>query len=39
MQANRSVNMDAQARPRLRRSNFLGTGYLQRYAAWKGQSD
>jgi hypothetical protein len=35
---NKSVNTDAQGRPRLRRSNSLGAGYLQRYAAWKGQS-
>jgi hypothetical protein len=30
---NKSVNTDAQGRPLLRRSNSLGAGYVQRYAA------
>ena len=33
MQANRSVNTDAQVRPAAARPLFLGAGYLQRYAA------
>jgi hypothetical protein len=39
MRHNKSVNTDVQGRPLLRRSNSLGAGYVQRYAAWKGQSD
>jgi hypothetical protein len=30
MPHNRSVNADAQGRPRLRRSSALGAGYVQR---------
>jgi hypothetical protein len=30
LQANKSVNTDAQGRPILRRSNSLGAGYVQR---------
>jgi hypothetical protein len=35
MKANKSVNTDAQGRPRLRRSNSLVAGYLQRSVAWR----
>jgi hypothetical protein len=35
---NKSINTDAQGRLRLRRTFPLVAGYLQRYAAWKGQS-
>jgi hypothetical protein len=33
VQADSSVNTDAQGRPLLRRSNSLGAGYVQRYTA------